>query len=97
MRRLVYHPKVPGEVREFLDHYQSISADLGDSFWAEFMEAVEYAREFPERHHFDRSGRRRSNLNRFPVHFLFRVFPGMIRITAVRHHRQGPGYGAGRQ
>lgn len=97
MRRVVYHPKVPAEVRDFLEHYDGISANLGDSFWTELTEAIEYAREFPERHHFDRTGRRRSNLKRFPIHFLFRVFPGIIRITAVRHHRQDPGYGARRQ
>jgi len=97
MRKVVYHPKVPPEVRNFVEHYDSISSDLGDSFWFELTEAIEYAREFPERHHFDRTGRRRSNLKRFPIHFLFRIFPEMIRITAVRHVRQDPGYGAKRK
>lgn len=97
MRKVVYHPKVPAEVRAFLGHYGSISGDLGDSFWLELNEAIEYAREFPERHHFDRTGRRRGNLNRFPIHFLFRVFPNSIRITAVRHDRQDPGNAARRQ
>ncbi len=97
MREVVYHPKVPTEVRAFLDHYDAVSSELGDSFWREFTEAVDYARDFPQRHHFDRSGRRRSNLKRFPIHFLFRVFPDKIRITAVRHDRQDPGYGSGRR
>ncbi len=97
MRKIVYHPKVPAEVCDFLEHYDSISGDLGDSFWLELNEAIEYAGEFPERHHFDRTGRRRSNLKRFPIHFLFRVFPDIIRITAVRHNRQDPSYGARRQ
>jgi hypothetical protein len=97
MRKVVYHPKVPSEVRTFVDHYDSISFDLGDSFWFELTEAIEYAREFPERHHFDRTGRRRGNLKRFPIHFLFRIFPEMIRVTAVRHDRQDPGYGAKRK
>lgn len=93
----MYHPRVPAEVRGFLEHYDSISDDLGDSFWFELNEAIEYAREFPARHHFDRTGRRRSNLKRFPVHLLFRILPGIIRITAVRHDRQDPGYGERRQ
>lgn len=97
MKVVDYHPKVPAEVRAFLDHYDSISRELGDSFWAELSDAIEYARDYPERHHFDRSGRRRSNLKRFPVHFLFRIFPDLIRITAVRHDRQSPEYGARRQ
>jgi plasmid stabilization system protein ParE len=97
MNQVVYHPKVPAEVRSFLEHYESISGDLGDSFWVELTEAIENARNFPERHHFDRTGRRRSNLKRFPIHFLFRVFPGFVRITAVRHNRQDPSYGTSRQ
>lgn len=36
MRTVVYHPKVPAKVRDFLDHYDSISRDLGDAFWNEF-------------------------------------------------------------
>ena len=97
MRKVLYHPKVPAGVRDFLEHYDSISGDLGDSFWQEPQEAIRYAREFPERHHFDRTGRRRSNLKRFPVHFLFRVFTDTIRMTAVRHDWQDPGYRAIRQ
>jgi len=97
MRQVGYHPKVPAEVRAFLDYYDAISPKLGDAFWTELTEAIEYAREYPERHHFDHTGRRRSNLKRFPVHFLFRILPEMIRITAVRHDRQAPGYGATRR
>ena len=33
---------------------------------------------------------RRANLKRFPYHFLFRVLPDRIRVTAVRHHKQNP-------
>ena len=97
MRTVVYHPKVPAEVRAFLDHYAAILSDLGDSFWEELTEVIDYARDHPERHHFDRTGRRRSNLKRFPIHILFRILPGMIRVTAVRHAKQDPGYGSARR
>lgn len=39
MRSVIYHPKVPAEVRSFLDHYDVISTDLGGSFWHELTEA----------------------------------------------------------
>lgn len=97
MKAVVYHPKVPAEVRAFLEYYDAISSSLGDAFWHELTEAIDFAREFPERHHFDRTGRRRGNLKRFPIHFLFRVFPETIRITAVRHDRQDPRHGATRR
>ena len=97
MREVVYHPKVPAEVRAFVDHYDAISSDLGDLFWQELSEAIDYAREHPERHHFDRTGRRRGNLKRFPIHFLFRILPEVTGITAIRPRRQEPGYGSTRR
>ncbi|MBK1818295.1 type II toxin-antitoxin system RelE/ParE family toxin [Luteolibacter yonseiensis] len=96
MRTLAYHPKVPSEVREILAYYEGISAKLADEFWAELGEALKYAQQHPMRHHFDQSGRRRSNLKMFPYHFLFRVFDESVRITAVRHHHQNPKYGVRR-
>ena len=49
MREVVHHPRVPAEVRAFLDHYDAISSDLGDSFWQELTEAIDYARRRAER------------------------------------------------
>lgn len=97
MRSLSYHPHVPSEVRDILAYYEGISQILADDFWIELTEALEYARAFPSRHHFDPSGRRRGNLSRFPYHFLFRVFTTTVRITAVRHNSRNPNYGSRRQ
>lgn len=97
MRFVVYHPKVPSEVRQIIADYEEISTKLADGFWEELTDAITYATEFPERHHFDASGRRRSNLKRFPYHFLFRIFDDRIRITVVRHHSRSPEYGMRRK
>lgn len=96
MRGIFYHPRIPADVREILGYYDSISPRLGNEFWLELQGALEYAREFPERHYFDPSGRRRASLSRFPYHFLFRVFDSYIRITVVRHNKRHPNYGASR-
>jgi plasmid stabilization system protein ParE len=72
-RDVLYHSAVQAEIREILDYYGGISGQLADDFWEELTDAFEYAGRFPERHHFDASGRRRSNLSRFPYHFLFRT------------------------
>ncbi len=96
MREVVYHPRVPSEVREAYTYYTDIAHHLGEGFWDELAEAIDYAREFPERHHFDPSGFRRSNLKRFPFHFLFQVYPKHIRIIVVRHNRRHPGFGTRR-
>ena len=97
MRFTVYHPKVPGEARQIIADYEEISPALADGFWTELTDAIAYATEFPGRHHFDASGRRRSNLKRFPYHFLFRVFDDRIRITVVRHNSRSPQFGSRRQ
>lgn len=94
---VIYHPKVPSEVREIIAYYDDISPILSDEFWEELHAAINYARSYPKHHHFDPSGRRRANLKKFPYHFLFRILDGHIRITAVRHHSRDPKYGARRR
>jgi len=99
MSRVVYHPRVPSEVREILAYYEEISPDLGERFWGDLLAAIDYATRHPERHHFDLvgAGLRRSNLKDFPIHFLFRVFPEYIRVTVVRHDRRKPSHGTRRK
>ena len=82
-REILYHSAVQVENRGILDYYGGISERLADDFWVELTYAFDYARRFPERHHFDSSGRRRSNLNRFPYHFLFRTSNSQIKVTVV--------------
>jgi len=97
MKPVFYHPCVPTEAREAYQHYLEISKHLAEGFWSELTEAIKDASSFPELHHFDPSGYRRSNLKRFPYHFLFQVFPGHIRIIVVRHNRRNPGFGSRRR
>ncbi|MCB1231942.1 MAG: type II toxin-antitoxin system RelE/ParE family toxin [Verrucomicrobiae bacterium] len=97
MKGVIYHPRVPSEVRDATAYYEAISPRLGDGFWEELTEAIERARAFPELHHFDPSGLRRCNLKRFPYHFLFQNFADYIRIVVVRHNRRNPNYGLRRR
>ena len=97
MREVFYHPRVPNEVREILEHYSQISDQLADKFWEEFMDAIGDVQSHPGRHHFDPSGRRRCNLKRFPYHVLFKIFPDYIRVTVVKHNLQNPGFGTRRR
>lgn len=96
-RNLRYHARVQDEVREILRFYSKICEQLANDFWHELSEAVDYARQHPERHHFDASGRRRSNLSRFPYHFLFRVSPSIVKVMVVRHNSRTCGYGSARK
>ena len=96
-RDVLYHSAVQAEIREILDYYEGISGRLADEFWEELTNAFEHARRFPERHHFDSSGRRRSNLSRFPYHFLFRTSISQIKVTVVRHNSRRSSYGSRRE
>jgi plasmid stabilization system protein ParE len=94
--RVIYHPAVQRDVDQILGHYYKIAPHLEDEFFAEFQEAVERAAAFPERAHLDRSGLRRVNFLSFPYHLLFRIRPGKVRITVVRHHKRNVSYGTRR-
>ena len=47
----------------------------------------------PRYFHFDRSGLRRCNLDRFPYHFLYDIRGEHIRIWVLRHNRRHPDFG----
>ena len=96
-REILYHSAIQKEIREALSYYASISDQLADDFWEELTIAFDYARSHPTRHHYDVTGRRRSNLNRFPYHFLFRTTESQVKITVLRHNARSPSYGSRRQ
>lgn len=94
---VVYHPAVQQDVSRILRRYDAINDRLGDEFWKERNAMIQRAAANPQRFHFSAQNRRRANLCRFPVHFLFREIADGLRITAVRHHRQNPATGLQRR
>lgn len=94
---VVYHPDVQKDVSKVLRHYDSINSRLGNEFWAELNSFIAKAAKNPGRFHFESSGRRRVNLQRFPYHFLYREIAGGIRVTVVRSHKQHPTTGTRRR
>jgi len=99
MKELRFHYSAPKEARYFYRYYADISDSLAEEFWRELNNALSYAQEYPERHHYDALGvgLRRSNLKRFPIHFLFKVFQDSIRVTVVKHNKQKPNLGLKRK
>ena len=89
-----YHPDVQKDVNRVLRRYDEVSNRLADEFWDELMWFIQMATENPSRFHPAVRDLRRANLKRFPYHFLFRVLPDRIRVTVVRHHKQGPRFGS---
>ena len=94
---LWFHRLVQRDVQSILRYYEGESGGkLADEFYAEFMHFVGLVAANPERFHFDASGLRRANLDRFPYHFLYRVRSDSILILVVRHNKRHPSFGVRR-
>jgi toxin ParE1/3/4 len=97
MKPLIFHPRAAKDAREIAAKYADISDELRDKFWKEIDAAIDCIEQYPERHHYDPSGRRRSNLKRFPYHILFEERLDCIRIMVIRHHHRNPRHGLRRR
>jgi hypothetical protein len=87
---LRFHPQVQCDVSTAIRHYDSISDALGDDFWTKFEQTCRQVEAHPERFHFDPSGWRRANLEKFPYHLLFCEELDGVRIMTLRHDRRNP-------
>lgn len=61
-----YHRRVQTDLNEILEKYFAISDQLGDDFFVEFRIGLDKVASNPRFFHFDSSGLRRCNLDRFP-------------------------------
>ena len=95
--RVTYNALVQKDVSRILKQYDSISPRLGDAFWDELNSKIAAATQHPGHSHPVGGDFRRVNLSRFPYHFLFRILPGKIRVTVVRHHKRRPAHGRKRK
>lgn len=97
MKPLIIHPRAAKDAREIAAMYAEVSNELRDKFWKEIDDAIDSIEEYPERHHYDPSGRRRRNLRKFPYHILFEERPLHNRVIVIRHHQRNPRYGLRRR
>lgn len=97
MKPLVIHPRAAKDARDIAAKYAEVSDELRDQFWEEMDLAIDQIERYPERHHYDPSGKRRSNLEKFPYHILFEERLECNRILVIRHHHRHPRYGLRRQ
>ncbi len=97
MRRLEINPLAEEDAAAAEEWYASGGKQIAEEFTAALRAAFIRIAEHPDRFHFDRSGFRRLNLKKFPYHILFKERPGMVRIIALRHNKQSPGYGTRRK
>lgn len=91
-----FHRRVQLDLNRILSGYYDILDELGDDFYTEFTEGVKLVRSNPRFFHFDSSGLRRCDLQRFPYHFLYDIVGGEIRVWVLRHDKRSPRFGVKR-
>jgi plasmid stabilization system protein ParE len=94
---LIFHPQAVKDTRGIASRYQAVSEELAERFWLELDSALESIHAYPERHHYDPSGFRRANLDKFPSHVLFEIRLECIRVMVIRHHHRNPTFGLRRK
>jgi len=90
---LKFHKRVQSDLNQIRRKYHDASPQLEADFWVEFQIGLRKALQNPRFFHFDHSGLRRCNLDRFPYHFLYDIREPFIRIWVVRHNRRNPDFG----
>lgn len=96
--RVEYHPEAADDLNGARIEYNSRRAGLGDALRAEVYEAVDRILQNPKQHRVVENEIRRCFVHRFPYSVLFReVGNDLVRVLAVRHHRQHQEFGLTRK
>ena len=96
--RVEHHPEAARDLNGATDRHNSIRAGLGDDLRAEVYGAIERIAQSPNQHRVVEGEIRRCFVHRFPFSVLFRVVGSdLVRILAVRHHRQRQQFGLTRE
>lgn len=95
--RLDFNPLVAEDIAAATAWYRQIEVKLESDLLSDLRLAFARIAENPAQFHFDPTGWRRFNMKRFPYHILFKEKADFVRVMAVRHNRQSPGYGTRRK
>ena len=96
--KLEYHPEAADDLNGATDHHNAIRAGLGETLRAEVYDAIERITRNPNQYRVVERKIRRCFVHRFPYSVLFRVVGSdLVRILAVRHHRQHQQFGLERE
>jgi plasmid stabilization system protein ParE len=96
--RLEFHRQVSSDISRIMGYYEDVAGrQLAGEFYNELRFYFQKAADSSETYGIREHDLRRVNLERFPYHFLFRVFDDTVRILVVRHHRRRPTLGIHRR
>jgi plasmid stabilization system protein ParE len=92
-----FHPAAEEELSAAMQHGEARAAGLGRELLVETRRIVSLLCQSPSMGEPLDSPHRRFPLRRFPFALLYRVDGDRLRIVAVAHRRQRPGYWRGRK
>lgn len=93
MSQIEFHPDAKAELDYAAIYYETKRRGLGGEFLAEVERTLEHLCEFPQSGaEFRRTGYRRFVVRRFPYVVVYGILPNSIRVIAVGHGKQRPGY-----
>jgi plasmid stabilization system protein ParE len=98
MRLEIVEPALD-EAATAIEHYRAINQVLGDDFVAELARSLALMQSMPlawARTGSRLAGMRRRVMARFPYSLIYRVETDCVRVVAVMHQSQRPGYWRGR-
>ena len=96
--RVEYHPDTVGDLNQAFDFYEQRREGLGVELRTEIYQSINRIAATPYRHHEVKGEIRRCFVHRFPFSILYRVIGNdTVRILVIRHHRQHPEFGLGRE
>ena len=96
--KVEYHPSTITDLNRAVDFYQRQRIGLGDELRDEIYQTIARIAENPLIYCPITGQIRRCFVHRFPFSILYRVFgDDVLRVLVIRHHRQHPHFGMGRE
>ena len=92
MREVIYHPAAEAEVVDAVSYYETQREGLGFRFLGDFERTIQDVRCQPEAWPVLDAPYRRHQFIHFPYGVIYRILPDAIRVLAVMHLHQKPGY-----
>ena len=90
--KIEFHPLVAKDWNEIMDYYEEISPRAARKFDSQFMAMLAgHPTKFSP--YLGSSVFRRARLRDFPHLVIYRIIPGGIRVTTVKHERRHPNFG----
>ena len=97
--KIEFHPLVDKDWNEIMDYYEAISPRTASKFDAQLTALLAEMAAHPTKfsRYLGSTIFRRARLKDFPHLVIFRLIPGGIRVTLIKHEKRHPRFGTRRK